>query len=140
MTQYFCGILPQGNASAILQIVMGKVSSLQTEVGQSEINTVSLQTLNLIWLLEPIMIHRCFTVNVDARGQQSMAVTHQMLDDPYWLGERADEMPFKLSNFLSTRIMNPENNLEASEITRYENSLVEKWAKQKGIVLPHKKG
>jgi hypothetical protein len=136
----FCGVLPSGTGNAFMQFVMGKVVISSTRFTLPEQLLEWFSEGGTINLIEPLMIHRVPAMMQDPKtGQQQMVITHQFIEDPYWPIRREIEVPFRLSHFLSVRLMDLQNAKDLEEVGRYENSLTQFFAKSQGLVLSLKK-
>ena len=129
----FCGTLPTGSGGAFMQFVMGKLDLDWDERTLLEAFTAG----EVIPLIEPIVIQRVPVVQVDERtGKQTMVMTHQFVEDPYWPVRRNFRVPVSLGKFLSVRCMDLTNAKDMEEIARYENSLQHSFQAALGLVKP----
>ncbi len=132
----FCGVSRRTPGNALMEFVMGKAVDCDNDVSlHSEFSNGG-----EILLLEPVIVQRVPGMWQDPKtGQQQMVVTHQFIEDPYWPLHRGAEMPFRLDDFRTVRLMQSDLPRDVEEIRKYESFLTEYFAKSKGLVLPHQR-
>jgi hypothetical protein len=117
-----------------MEFVMGKLQYIETS---DALEKSFVQGGMVISLIEPILIQRVPGMWNDPKtGQNQMVVTHQFIEDPYWPLHREARMPFRLDDFRTVRILNPDSSKDVEEAKRYDTFLSDAFAKAAGLVKP----